>query len=233
MATINATTAQGGYLDNTRGTALWLWEDVCYFLGTATAASVNGTYAYTRAGITAGRSPSWINHRTSIVFDTSVITGTLLSLTFNIYIDSVNNLNYTPGAYLEIVDAPTLGTALTTSNWAPTIDSLAYNLPIVPGTTGYWESVALNAGAWTYATTNSEMTLRLRDAYYDYEFYTNLTDPPADGSITYRYNYASFIPYLEYQVVTSFGETINGIIIANVSKIDGRSKAGVWKVLGV
>lgn len=233
MATQNATTAQGGYLDNTRGTALWLWEDVCYFLGTATAASVNGTYAYTRAGITAGRSPSWINHRTSIVFDTSVITGTLTTLNFNIYIDAMNSANYNPGAYLEIVDAPTLATALTTSSWAPTIDSLAYNSPIAPGTTGYWESVTLNAGAWTYAETNSEMTLRLRDAYYDYNYYTNLLDPPNDGSITYRYNYASFIPYLYYAEVTTFGETINGIIIANVAKIDGRTKNGIVRVLGV
>jgi hypothetical protein len=233
MATINATTAQGGYLDNTRGAALWAWEDVCYTFSTATTANVNGTYAYTRAGVTAGRSPSWINHRTSMVFDTSVITGTLTALSFNIYIEDVNDLNYTPGAYLEIVDAPTLATALTTSNWAPTIDSLAYNLPIVPGTTGYWEAVTLNAGAWAKAESNSEMTLRLRDAYYDYEYYTNLVDPSDDGSITYRYNYASFIPYLDYQVVTTFGETINGIIIANVAKIDGRTKNGIVRVLGV
>lgn len=232
MATINTTTSQGGYLNNQRAASLALWEDVCYFYTTATSATVNGTYSYTRASYVSSRSPYWLCARTSLVFDTSVITGTLVALSFNIYVDNINSANYVPEAWIEIVDTPTLSTALVTNDWLPLSNISAYDYSFNPVITG-WASAALNVGALSYAESNSEMTLRLRDSFYDYNFYTNGLDPFADGYITYRHNYASYIPYLEYEVVTTFGQTINGIIIANVGKIDGKTKAGIARVSGV
>ena len=234
MPTIDSTTTQGGYLENERSTALILWSDIVD--GTMTTATLvvgDPTYIYTRAAVTTGRSPEWISDRASLVFDTSGITGTVIALSFNIYIQSYFNTYYNPGAYLEIVSDPTLGNILASSDWVPGIDSLATSSPLAPGGSGFWLGTGLNAGAFTYAETYNEMTLRLRDAYYDYEYSTNTTDPTDDGYIGYRFNYSGFIPYLYYEVATSFGQTINGTIIANVGKIDGKSKNAIVRVLGV
>lgn len=231
MATQNATTAQGGYLDNNRSTAIFTWEDVVKLTASGTAASVNGSLVYTRAGFTSGRSPVWLSSRAYLVFDTSVITGTLTDFQLNIYVDGINSANYNPEAWVERVGSPTLSTALTTSDYDQS-DTSAYDYSIFPGGTG-WQALTLNSTTWAYAEANSEMTLRLRDTVYDRDYSTNLTDPPGDGSITYRYNYASYIPYLYYTMATGYGKTVNGIIAANMSKVDGVAKASISKVLGV
>ena len=49
----------------------------------------------------------------------------------------------------------------------------------------------------------------------------------------YRYNYASFIPYLDYTMTTGYGQTVKGIIAANIGNVNGVAKASISKVIGV
>lgn len=229
MATINATTGQGGYLENQKSAVLWIWSDVTSgSAGNATSSDVNGTYIYTRAMYQGGRSAFWLCDRGYLVFDTSAITGTLTALSLNIYVEGIFDVNYTPDAIVQLTSSPTLTTALLTSDWQYVNGNLASSSFASAGST--WENIVLNGNAISVAETESEMTLQIRDAYYDYY---DSASPSADGYIEYRYNYSGFIPYLDYTMITGYGQTVNGIIAANMSTVDGTAKASISKVLGV
>lgn len=230
MATINATTSQGGYLENERAEATFTWSDVIDSATNATLADVDGTYIYSRANYQGGRSAIFSCSRGYMVFNTSAITGTLTSLNFNIYVNTVLDVVYTPLAILQLTSSPTGTTSLITSDWQYN-NGLAVTTDFGV-TMDAWNTLVLNNEAISVAETENEMTLQIRDFYFDYDYPTNLTDPPGDGYIEYRYNYASFIPYLEYTMVNNYGQTINGIIPANMSKVDGIAKASISKILG-
>lgn len=232
MPTINTTTGQGGYLQQSRGALFTTWEDTLYSFGTATSIDLNATYTYTYAEyFPSFRSPLWRSRRSYLVFDTSAITGTLTNISLNIFVHLVDASDFIPDMIVEVVNAPTLATALTTSDWAP----YSWGAATTATTLGSnaWQTLTLNSMGLSMAETNNEITLWLRDAYYDYDYYTNFTDPPGVGYIQYRHNYASFIPYLDYTMVTGYGQIVNGIIPASIGNVDGIAKASISKVLGV
>jgi hypothetical protein len=230
MATINATTSQGGFLQSNWSALFSTWEDTVFYNG-ATGSDVDGTYIYTYAAYSGGRSQEWRCRRSYLVFDTSVITGTLTSISLNIFVNSIYTVVYTPDMIVEAVTSPTLLTSLTTSDWSP------YSYGAVTTATALgdntWNTLTLNGTGLSLAETENEMTLWLKDNYYDYSYFTNLTDPPGIGYIEYRYNYASFIPYLEYTMVTGYGQTVNGVIAANIGNVEGVVYESISKVLGV
>lgn len=227
MATINATTAQGGYIDCNLGALFFTWEDTI-LNGAGTAASVNGTYIYTEARYQGGRSSFWNCRRSSLVFDTSVITGTLTNISLVIYVHAITSV---PDAIVEVVGSPTLSTSLTTSDYDPYSYGAGSSSFSSAGNT--WETIPLNGTALARAETENEITLQLRDAYYDYYYFTNFVDPVGQVNMQYRYNYSGFIPYLDYTMITGYGQTVNGVIAANMSRVDGTEKSIISKVLGV
>jgi hypothetical protein len=231
MPTINATISQGGYLVNTRATSLWTWDDVCYNMIGATSVFTNPQYMYTRAAFSSGRSGTYSCGRGYLVFDTSAITGTLTSISLNVWVDSVFDLIYQPDAIVQLTTSPTLSTSLATSDWQYTAGTNASD-PFTPITQG-WETIGLNGTALSVAETENEMSLILRDNYYDYSYYSNFTDPAGEGNIAYFYNEAGYIPYLDYTMITGYGQTVNGVIAANIGNVDGISKINISKVLGV
>jgi hypothetical protein len=230
MATINATTAQGGYIDCNLGALFFSWDDTINN-GAGTAATLNGTYIYTEARYQGGRSAYWNCRRSSLVFDTSAITGTLTSISLVIYVNGINDLTYFPDAIVEVVGSPTLASSLTTSDYLPYSYGAGSNSFNSVGDT--WETITLNNTALSRAETENEITLQLRDAYYDYYYPTNLTSPAGNGNIEYRYNYSGFIPYLDYTMVTGYGQTVKGIIAASIGNVNGVAKASISKVIGV
>jgi hypothetical protein len=227
MATINATTSQGGYTENNLGALFFTWDDTIGN-GTGTAAYLNGTYIYTEARYQGGRSSFWKCQRSSLVFDTSVITGTLTNISLVIYVNAITSV---PDAIVEVVGSPTLSTSLTTSDYKPYSYGAGSSSFSSAGNT--WETISLNGTALNRAETENEITLQLRDAYYDYYYSTNFVDPPGQINMEYRYNYSGFIPYLDYTMITGYGQTVNGVIAANMSTVDGTAKASISKVLGV
>lgn len=229
MPTINATTGQGGYLNNQRSAALFVWSDVVSGgAGNATSGDADGTYIYTRAMYQGGRSPFWLCSRGYLVFDTSVITGTLTALSLNVYVESVWDINYFPDAIVQLTSSPTLSTTILTSDWQYVSGQVASDPFSSAG--GTWENIGLNANALSVAENNNEMTVQIRDAYYDYY---DSASPSAEGYMEYRYNYSGFIPYLDYTMITGYGQTVAGIIAANMSTVNGPAKASISKVLGV
>ena len=227
MATINATTAQGGYIDCNLGALFSTWEDVI-LNGAGTAATLNGTYIYTEARYQGGRSAFWNCRRSSLVFDTSAITGTLTDLSLVIYVNAITSV---PDAIVEVVGSPTLSTSLTTSDYLPYSYGAGSTSFSSAGNT--WETITLNNTALSRAETENEITLQLRDAYYDYYYSTYLADPIGTVNMEYRYNYASFIPYLDYTMTTGYGQTVKGIIAASIGSVNGVAKANISKVIGV
>jgi hypothetical protein len=93
-------------------------------------------------------------------------------------------------------------------------------------------NIELNAAAVTTAQDENYINFVVRDNYYDYDYLNNLTDPTVVVSTEYRYNYASFIPYLDYTSY-EYGQTVNGIIAANMANVDGVPKLYITRVLGV
>lgn len=231
MATINTTTSQGGYLVSARATSFSTWEETCYAFSTATSIFASPQYMYTRAGFTTGRGGTWSCGRSYLVFDTSVITGTLTAISLNVWVDAINDLVYTPDAIVSFTPSPTLLTSLATSDWQYGGGANASD-PFTPSTQG-WETIGLNGTALSVAETENEMSLMLTDNYYDYSYYSNFTDPAGEGNIAYYYNQSGYIPYLDYTMVTGYGQTVNGIIAANISNVDGIAKSSISKVLGV
>jgi hypothetical protein len=227
MATINATTSQGGYVEYSLGALFFTWDDTIGN-GTGTAAYLNGTYIYTEARYQGGRSSFWKCQRSSLVFDTSVITGTLTNISLVIYVNAITSV---PDAIVEVVGSPTLASSLTTSDYLPYSYGSGSNSFNSAGNT--WETITLNNTALSRAETENEITLQLRDAYYDYYYSTNLAPPVGNVNIEYRYNYASFIPYLDYTMTTGYGQTVKGIIAASIGNVNGVAKASISKVIGV
>jgi len=231
MPTIDATTSQGGYLKNTKAEALTTWEETCYAFGTATTIDSNGQLIYTQASYAGGRSATWSCSRGYLVFDTSVITGTLTAISLNIFCTGIFDLVYTPNAVVYLGGVtPTLSTALATTDYGFWGAQASDPFTSVGST---WENIGLNATALSVAETENEMALVLRDSYYDAELYTNLTDPPGNGYMEFYNNEAGFVPYLDYTMVTGYGQTVNGIIAASYQSVDAIAKINISKVLGV
>jgi hypothetical protein len=133
---------------------------------------------------------------------------------------------------INYATSPTLTTALSTSDWYTTINSTALCTAFTPSTSSF-NSISLNGTALSLLESESQITFVIRDNFYDYEYYTNLTDPTATGSCTFSGDSLGEVPYLEYAVNTGYGYTINGIITANYTSVDSISKFSISAVNGI
>lgn len=228
MPTINTATSQGGYLVYNASAAFYPWEDL--ILNSTSAAnnftSTSNIYSYT--GYTTARGGTWYCRRGYLTFDTSAITGTLTAISLNMYVEGVLN---SPSAIVQLIGTPNLSTPLNLADWQY-VSGQAASDPFYPFAAG-WQNIGLNGNALSVAETESEISFVVRDHFFDYDYTSNYIDPAVLKSIEYRYNYASFIPYLDYTMVTGYGQTVNGIIPASIGNVDGIAKASISKVLGV
>lgn len=226
MPTINTATSQGGYLILNASVSFNLWEDV--ILNTANAGTnvTSPSTIFSLTGYVSSRGGAWNCRRGYLTFDTSAITGTLTALSLNMYVEAVSN---SPDAIIQSTPSPNLSTALNISDWQY-VDEQVFSDPFSPSVG--WMNIGLNAQALSTAQDQNEINFVVRDNYYDYDYLNNLTDPFIVISTEYRYNYASFIPYLDYTIY-EYGQTVNGIIAPNMANVDGVLKANISKVLGV
>jgi hypothetical protein len=146
------------------------------------------------------------------------------------------DVNYTPYAVVQRRNQyPNLTDVLVAGDYdnagiAPTPNLFS----VSPFTgTGGWIGVTLNQDAKDYLNVNTEVTLELKDSYYDYEYDTNLTDPPGDGYLQFYNNESGYVPYLYLTLDTGYGQKVNSIIPANFNVINGFSKLNVDKLNGV
>jgi hypothetical protein len=227
MPTINTATSQGGYLILNAAVSFYPWEDLILNTNDAANNFTNPSTIFSLTGYTSSRGGTWFCRRGYLTFDTSAITGTLTALSLNMYVEAVSN---SPDAIIQLTPSPNLSTALNISDWQY-VDEQVFSDPFSPSVG--WENIGLNAQALSTAQDQNEINFVVRDNYYDYDYLNNLTDPFIVISTEYRYNYASFIPYLDYTMITGYGQTVSGIIAANMANVDGVLKANISKVLGV
>jgi hypothetical protein len=227
MPTINTATSQGGYLIYNAAVSFTTWVDLIQNTTNAVNNFTNSSNIFSLAGYVSSRGGTWNCRRGYLAFDTSTITGTLTALSLNMYVGAVSN---SPDAIIQLIDTPNLSTVLDISDWQY-INGPAASDPFYPSVG--WMNIGLNANALSVAETENEISFVVRDNYYDYDYSNNLLDPFVILSTEYRYNYASFIPYLDYTIVTGYGQTVNGIIPASIGNVDGIAKASISKVLGV
>ena len=230
---ITQTTAQGGNLANIEDVLVDTWEDVRNASTASNITSPPGFSYVTEASLQTGRATRWAIQRGYLVFDLSSIpAGNVLQAELQLYCVSINNSNYTPGVMINYATSPTLTTALSTSDWYNTINSTALCTAFTPNASS-WNSIPLNGTALSLLESESQITFVIRDNFYDYEYYTNLTDPTATGSCTFSGDSLGEVPYLEYAVNTGYGYTINGIITANYTSVDSISKFSISAVNGI
>ena len=223
---INTTTSQGGYLVYNASAVFYPWEDLILNSTNAANNFTNPSTIYSLTGYSASRGGTWFCRRGYLTFDTSTIPGALTALSLNIYVQAVSN---SPDAIIQYTPSPNTSTVLATSDWQY-VDEEVFSDPFSPSVG--WMNIELNATAVTRAQDNNYINFVVRDNYYDYDYLNNLVDPFITVSTEYRYNYASFIPYLEYTSY-EYGQTVNGIIAANMDKVDGVQKLFITRVLGV
>lgn len=230
--TITQTTAQGGNLANSEDVLVDTWENVRN-ASTASNISTPPTFSYvTEASLETGRATRWKMQRGYLVFDLSSIpAGNVLQAELNLYCVSINNSNYTPQIMVNYATSPTLTTALSTSDWYNTINSTALCTAFTPSTG--WNSIPLNSTAYSLLESESQITFVIRDNFYDYEYYTNLTDPTDTGGCIFSGDAVGEVPYLYYGVNTGYKFIINGIISANYISVDSISKFSIKTINGV
>ena len=236
MPTVNetkyATTSQGGYLVNTQGSFGTSWTDVIDATS-ATSTFVNSQYIYTRASFTTGRSGQWSCGRSCLVFNTTKTNfGNVTAVSLYLYITSYLDVNYTPYAVVQRrTQFPNLTDVLVAGDYDKQGSANLFSFPFTG--TGGWTGVTLNANGIDYINTNNEVTLVLRDSYYDYDYSLNLTDPPGDGYLQFYNNEAGYVPYLYLTIDTGYGQIVNSIIPASFNVLNGFSKLDIDKMNGV
>jgi hypothetical protein len=226
MPTINTATSQGGYLILNASVSFNLWEDLILNTTNAGTNVTSPSTIFSLTGYVASRGGAWNCRRGYLTFDTSAIPGALTALSLNIYVEAVSNF---PDAIIQSTPSPNTSTALNISDWQY-VDEQVFSDPFSPSVG--WMNIELNAAAVTTAQDENYINFVVRDNYYDYDYLTNLTDPTVVVSTEYRYNYASFIPYLDYTSY-EYGQTVNGIIAPNMANVDGVPKLYITRVLGV
>jgi len=230
-----ATTAQGGYLVNSQATSAASWNDVIDATS-ATATFVNSTYSYTRASYTTGRGGTWACGRSYLVFDTYLpYAKQVIAAELYLYVAGYLDVNYTPYAVVQRrTQFPNLTDVLVAGDYDNAGIPVSANLFSFPftGTSG-WISVTLNQDAIDYIGTNNEVTLVLKDSYYDYDYDLNLTDPPGDGYLQFYHNESGYVPYLYLTVDTGYGQIVNSILPANFNVLNNTSKINIDKMNGV
>jgi len=231
-----ATTSQGGYLVNSQAVSFASWTDVIDATS-ATSTFINSQYIYTRASYTTGRGGIWACGRSYLVFDTTIAyTNTVIAAELYLYVAGYLDVNYTPYAVVQRrTQFPNLTDVLVAGDYDDSgIPPSANLFSVSPFTsTGGWISVTLNQDAKDYIGTNNEVTLVLKDSYYDYDYDTNLTDPPGDGYLQFFHNESGYVPYLYLTLDTGYGQIVNSIIPANFNVINGFSKLNINKINGV
>ena len=223
MAT-QTTTTTGGYIDKIEGSLLFTWNDVRNST-TGTIVGVNPSSSGILARyVSSGRGAGFRIQRTYLAFDLSSVTGTItditLVLTTNIVYDDVIVVEST---------APGLATNLTTSDFGDVNFSITYSsaYTLISSSTN---SITLNSNAISDANTNGELILGVIN--YDYD-YLNV-QPPDSLSNPSQIQYSlGTAPYLSYTAVTGYGNTVIGVISANIGEVNGVATADIGNIIGV
>lgn len=223
MATQNTTTT-GGYITLSLNASLYSWSDLRN-ASTGDAAQANPTTTSVNASYsTAFRGGLFTIVRTYLAFDLSGVTGTITDL------DLVLTAN--AGGTNDIIvcksSAPGIATNLTTADFGDVDFNTSYSSEYTTWTTGT-NTIGLNSTAISDANSNGFLILAVIDHDYDYQ---NIA--PGLEYLGHPIQYSSgTAPYLSYTALTGYGNTVIGVVSANIGEVNGVATADIDTVIGV
>ena len=206
----------------------YTWEDTRN-ASTGTLAYVNYQTVSVFSDYTGLRGNTYRIARGYLNFDLSSVSGTITALSLKLV---TANLSTTRDIIIVKSTAPD-GSNIATSDFGDADLDTAYssNFTTFSNTSGTVNTITLNSTAISDANLDSELILAVVD--YDYD-YSN-TQPSAGAQTPLQYVLSSITqsPVLEYTAVTGYGNTVTGVISANIGKITGVATANVGKVTGI
>ena len=225
MATQFATTT-GGYIINSLDSLLFTWEDTrnSYW---GTNVSVNPATSRIGAYRILGRGNSFNIIRTYLAFDLSEVIGTINSM--NLVLTSGTSVVSSFNVIVLKSAKPGVSDNLTTNDFGELDFETPYSIDHSWAENDV-NTIELNSIAISAANSNNNLILCVAD--YDYD-YSNLPAPatvPAYNTIEYQ---TGTPPYLYYTAITAYGNTIMGIIPANIGKFNNMNLADISNIMGV
>lgn len=221
--------SNGTYISSELDSTSYTWSD------TRDASSGNGFVPLqpTSMGPSAiyqsgGRGNKWIIQRAIFGFDFSGVSGTITGLTLKLYKDS---------SYTNYLDAIVVKNSNTWTNYPDNSDySVDFSTPysstfsMPSGGAGTLKNITLNSDARTDAVSNSDFNIAVVEKDHDYD-----DSAPSGTTInraTFYYYDLNYYPRIEYTAVTGYGNTISGVVAANVSTVTGVPKINIGNING-
>ena len=206
----------------------YTWEDTRN-ASTGTFAYVNQQTVGVFADYTGLRGNTYRISRGYLNFDLSSVSGTITALSLKLV---TANLSTTRDIIIVKSTAPD-GSNIAVGDFGAADLSTAYSAEFTTfsNTGDAQNTIALNSTAISDANTNSELILAVIDHTYDYS-----NSQPSSGfqiPLQYHLNSLTLKPTLTYTAVTGYGNTVTGVVSANIGEITGVATANVGKVTGI
>tara|TARA_R100000808_G_C2153147_1_gene163084 strand:+ start:2729 stop:3436 length:708 start_codon:yes stop_codon:yes gene_type:complete len=235
MATVYANSNDGAVYSSNQSS----WSDA-HSISSGTADS-NDTYSgiNTVAGVyrnVGGRGSAYRVHRLFFYFDTSGISGTVSAATLKLYGVNPSGVETTKNviAVKSTAHGGDGGTALHNDDINNIDVSTPYSSQTSSWTTSGYNDITLNATARGHMASQDYLLVAIINYEYDY----SNTDPGVNASYSngvYFTDYSSTSrdPYIDYTVVTGYGNKVINVASANIGKVKGVATASIDKVIGV
>lgn len=222
-----ATETTAGELFIALDAASYTWSDTRN-ASTATTAYVYQSGVVINAEYTGLRGNTFRIRRGYLHFDLSSVSGTITALNLGLYTKS-------PSVAKDIIivksTAPD-GSNIAVGDFGDADLSTPYSAEFTTfSTTGdTLNYITLNSTAISDANTNSKLILAVVDHTYDY----SNSQPTGLGLVLqYHLNSLTYRPILDYTAVTGYGNTVMGVVSANIAEVTGVATADIGKVIGV
>lgn len=221
----------GAQLFNQLDSTGYTWADTRN-AATATGPSpVSGQTISTQAyKISGGRGNYWVIGRPTFGFDFSSVTGTITSMTLKLYKGST----VTVVSNVIVVKNSNTWASLPASDDYDVDLGTAYSSTFTmnsAGGLGDLKSVTLNSTAMSDAVGNSDFNIAIVDKDFDYDNVAP-TGFRLDQCVFYFYD-VTYYPRIEYTAFTGYGNTVMGVVPANIKKVTGVATTVIEKVIGV
>ena len=226
MATQNADTG-GTAITHKLDSTIYTWAD------TRNGSTGNGFVLISPTSINplaqknTSRGSNWEISRVFIKFDLSSVTGTITDL--DLVLKTAQTKTAIP-SYIVVESDATWG--IGNDDFGSIDFSTPYSSAFtISGTIETDNTIALNSDAISAANTNSELKIAVIDNVFDYG---NSTPTGLQANnIPFYYYTTNKYPKLSYTAVTGYGNTVMGVVSANIAEITGVATADIGKVTGV
>tara|TARA_Y100001938_G_C8087342_1_gene432861 strand:+ start:1608 stop:2327 length:720 start_codon:yes stop_codon:yes gene_type:complete len=177
--------------------------------------------------------------RAFLGFDTSQITGTVTSATLKIYphlnISAdiiVVKSSWDRAANLQTTDFDEITGFVSGSSMAGNVTD--YSSETVISGTGSYQDITLNSTAASDIETSDDFEIAIVE--YDHDYLNSA--PTRNGTKSLGMYFTdnpstSKDPYIEYAVTTGYGQTVNGVIPANIKFVNAVSTGDIEKIISV